>query len=278
MAAAQPAISSVVSALALFVESAERNAAFCVALVLLIIYIGIRFEFKMGFTAVVVLLHDLIIVIGIYALFGREFTPNAVAALLSLIGYSLYDTVVVFHRIADNMENSDIKCTFMTMANHSMNQVFMRSINTSLTSLFPVVFMLLFGSETLQDFAFAMVIGLIAGCYSSIAIACPLFSMWKTREPEYAKLEKKYGNEVGRFEFARGALTATKLAPSAAAATAGAGASDADVQVPVTDISQPKADQAPKTGAQAAKSARKGVKSGQSSKGNYHYSGKGKKK
>ena len=249
--------------------------ALLVSFVLIVLYIAFRFEYKMGLTALVALLHDIILVVGIYALLGREMNPNTIAALLTILGYSLYDTVVVFHRIADNMENSDIKCTFMTMANHSMNQVFMRSINTSLTSLFPVVFMLLFGSETLQDFAFAMVIGLIAGCYSSIAIACPLFSMWKTREPEYAKLEKKYGNEVGRFEFARGALTATKLAPSAAAA--GAGASDVDVQVPVTDISQPKADQAPKTGAQAAKAARKGAKSGQSGKGNYHYSGKGKK-
>ena len=192
--------------------------AFGVALILLIIYIGIRFEFKMGFTAVIVLLHDLIIVVGIYALFGREFTPNAVAALLSLIGYSLYDTVVVFHRIADNAKEFPVKTSFYTIANHSLNQVFIRSINTTVTSLLPVVMLLLFGGETLKDFAFALTIGLIIGCYSSIAVGTPLFSIWKTHEPKYAKLEKKYGPEIGNFEFERaGASMAGNLGKSKAA-------------------------------------------------------------
>jgi SecD/SecF fusion protein len=189
--------------------------AFIVSIVLIIIYIAIRFEFKMGVTAVVTLLHDLIIVIGIYALVGREFTPNAVAALLTILGYSLYDKVVVFHRISDNAKDLNIKCTFMTMANHSANQVLMRSINTSLTSLIPVLAMLLFGGETLKDFAFAMTIGLIIGCYSSITVATPLFAMWKTRESRYAKLAKKYGDAIGVFEFERsGATVAGSLGTS----------------------------------------------------------------
>ena len=149
--------------------------AFLVSIVLIIIYIAIRFEYKMGFTAIVSLLHDLIIVMGIYALVGREVNPNTIAALLTILGYSLYDTVVVFHRINDNMTDLSIKCTFMTMANHSINQVFIRTINTTLTSLIPVIAMLFFGGETLKDFAFAMVVGLIAGSYSSIAVATPLF-------------------------------------------------------------------------------------------------------
>jgi len=191
--------------------------AFCVALVLLIIYIGIRFEFKMGFTAVVVLLHDLIIVVGVYALFGREFTPNAVAALLSLIGYSLYDTVVVFHRIADNAKDFNVKASFYTIANHSLNQVFIRSINTTVTSLLPVLMLLFFGGETLKDFAFALTIGLVIGCYSSIAVGTPLFSIWKTREDRYQKLEKKYPR-IGQFEFQRsGATMAGSLGTSKAA-------------------------------------------------------------
>ena len=177
--------------------------AFLVSLVLIIIYIGIRFEFKMGFTAVVVLLHDLIIVVGIYALVGREFTPNAVAALLTIIGYSLYDTVVVFHRINDNAQDFGVKCSFFTIANHSLNQVFIRSINTTVTSLIPVLFMLLFGGETLKDFAFAMTVGLVIGCYSSIAVGTPLYAIWKTREDKYAKLEKRYGRAIGYFEFER---------------------------------------------------------------------------
>ena len=192
--------------------------AFLVSLVLIIIYIGIRFEFKMGFTAVVVLLHDLIIVVGIYALVGREFTPNAVAALLTIIGYSLYDTVVVFHRINDNAQDFGVKCSFYTIANHSLNQVFIRSINTTVTSLIPVLFMLLFGGETLKDFAFAMTIGLVIGCYSSIAVGTPLFAMWKTREDKYAKLEKRYGDHIGYFEFERsGASIAGNLGNSKAA-------------------------------------------------------------
>lgn len=175
--------------------------AFIVSIILIIIYIAIRFEYKMGVMAIVALFHDLILVMGIYALVGREVNPNTIAALLTILGYSLYDTVVVFHRIADNMKGENIRCTFMTMANHSVNQVFIRTINTTLTSFVPVLAMLLFGSETLRDFAFAMSIGLIAGSYSSIAIAVPLYAMWKTREPKFAKLQKKYGTEIGLFEF-----------------------------------------------------------------------------
>ena len=209
--------------------------AFCVALVLLIIYIGIRFEFKMGFTAVVVLLHDLIIVIGIYALFGREFTPNAVAALLSLIGYSLYDTVVVFHRIADNAKDFNVKASFYTIANHSLNQVFIRSLNTTITSLLPVIMLLLFGGETLKDFAFALAIGLVIGCYSSIAVGTPLFSMWKTREPRYQKLQGKYPR-IGQFEFQRaGATMAGSLGTSKAARLKTARVAQANAAVAVAN-------------------------------------------
>ncbi|MFR8009235.1 MAG: protein translocase subunit SecD [Gordonibacter urolithinfaciens] len=193
--------------------------AFLVSIVLIIIYIAIRFEYKMGVTAIVALLHDLVLVMGVYALVGREVNPNTIAALLTILGYSLYDTVVVFHRINDNMQSDDIKCTFMTMANHSINQVLVRTINTTLTSLIPVLAMLFFGGETLKDFAFAMAIGLICGSYSSVAVATPLYAMWKTREPRNAKLVKKYGTEVGRFEFANpGAMAAASAKPAKAAA------------------------------------------------------------
>ena len=191
--------------------------AFLVSIVLIIVYIAIRFEYKMGIMAIVALLHDLVLVMGVYALVGREVNPNTIAALLTILGYSLYDTVVVFHRINDNMKGEDIKCTFMTMANHSINQVLVRTINTTLTSLIPVLAMLFFGGETLKDFAFAMAIGLVCGSYSSIAIAVPLYSMWKTREPRYAKLARKYGPEIGRFEFAHPAAAPVGKAPAAKA-------------------------------------------------------------
>ena len=174
--------------------------AFVVSLVLIIGYISIRFrDYKMGVTAVVALLHDLVIVFGVYAILGHEVTPNTIAALLTILGYSLYDTVVVFHRINENMKSDSVKCTFMSMANHSVNEVLIRSLNTSITSLIPVVAMLLFGGETLKDFALAMTIGLVTGCYSSIAIATPLYAIWKTREDRFAKLQKKYGTGVQRF-------------------------------------------------------------------------------
>ena len=153
-----------------------------------------------------------VIVIGAYALFGREFTPNAVAALLTILGYSLYDTVVVFHRIVDNMKESRVRCTFMTMANHSINQVLIRTINTTLTSLIPVLAMLFFGGETLKDFAFAMAVGLIAGSYSSIAVATPLYAMWKSREPKYKKLIKRFGDSIGQFSYTSGLAVATSAA------------------------------------------------------------------
>ena len=196
--------------------------AFLVSIVLIIIYIAIRFEYKMGVTAIVALLHDLVLVMGIYALVGREVNPNTIAALLTILGYSLYDTVVVFHRINDNMKSDDVKCTFMTMANHSINQVLVRTVNTTLTSLIPVLAMLFFGGETLKDFAFAMSIGLICGSYSSIAVAAPLYAMWKTREPRYAKLVKKFGPEVGRYEFGNPNAMAEGASPKKAAKAAGA--------------------------------------------------------
>ncbi len=222
--------------------------AFAVSLLLIIAYIAIRFEYKMGIMAVVALLHDLIIVVGIYALVGREITPNMVAALLTILGYSLYDTVVVFHRINDNMKETSLKCTFMSMANHSINQVFIRTINTTLTSFVPVFGMLLFGGETLKDFAFAMAVGLIAGSYSSIAVATPLYAMWKTREPKNAKLVKKYGPEVQLFTFA-------STLPPASVEEASAGVAVAEKQEQAK--SQRASDKATQTTHAATKSSKK---------------------
>ena len=175
--------------------------AFGIAIALIIIYIAIRFEYKMGFVAVLTLLHDLIVIVGVYVVFGREVTPNVIAALLTIMGYSLYDTVVVFHRINDNSATTK-NHSFITVANHSINQVLVRTMNTTLTSLVPVLAMLFFGGETLKDFAFAMSIGLVLGGYSSIALASPLYAMWKQREPKYRKLYEKYGEGVGTFTIA----------------------------------------------------------------------------
>jgi SecD/SecF fusion protein len=161
------------------------------SLAAILVYISIRFEYKMSITAVVALVHDALITLGIYALVGREVTPNTIAALLTILGYSLYDTIVVFHRIRENTAHL-VKKSFMEMANDSINQVLARWINTGLSSIIPVVVLLFFGGTTLKDFAFALTIGLISGAYSSVGVASPLYAMWKETEPRYQALKKKY--------------------------------------------------------------------------------------
>ncbi len=222
--------------------------AFLVSLILIIAYISIRFrDYKMGVSAIIALLHDLILVFGVYALFGREVTPNTIAALLTILGYSLYDTVVVFHRINENMKDDSVKCTFATMANHSVNEVLIRSLNTSITSLIPVVAMLLFGGETLKDFALAMTVGLVAGAYSSYAIATPIYVIWKTREARNAKLQRKYGPEVVRWflnrlpQPAKTEEAAAEVAPAAVAAVATEGAQGANEAPAATSAEAPAA-------------------------------------
>ena len=165
--------------------------ALAVSIIAILAYISIRFEYKMAVTGVIALLHDAAITLGLYALLGREVTPNTVAALLTILGYSLYDTIVVFHRIRENTQNLSKK-TFMDMANDSLNQVFARWVNTGLASVIPVVTLLLIGGTTLKDFAFALTIGLLSGAYSSIALASPLYAMWKEPEPRYMALRKKF--------------------------------------------------------------------------------------
>jgi len=165
--------------------------ALVISILAILLYVSLRFEYKMSVTAVLALVHDTLIVLGVYVLAGREMTPNTVAALLTIIGYSLYDTIVVFHRIRENTMAVG-KRTFMDMANESINQVFIRWVNTAMTQIIPVLCLLFFGGETLRDFAFAMTVGLISGAYSSIFLASPLYAVWKETEPRYQALKKKY--------------------------------------------------------------------------------------
>lgn len=165
--------------------------AFALSIGAILIYIAIRFEYKMSVMAVVAIVHDLIITLGIYSLAGQEVSPATIAALLTILGYSLYDTIVVFGRIKENTKSLS-KTSFMEMANTSLNEVFSRSINTTITSLIPVLVMLVFNVESLNGFAFALSIGMFVGAYSSIGVASPLYAVWKESEPKYAALRKKY--------------------------------------------------------------------------------------
>lgn len=171
----------------------SATIALSMSLAAILLYISVRYEYKMSLVAVGGLVHDVLIVLGVYALVGREITPNTIAALLTILGYSLYDTIVVFHRIRENAKGLT-KSTFTTMANRSLNQVIVRSLNTSITSVIPPVMLLLFGGPTLADFAFALVIGMVLGVYSSVAVATPLYVLWKEREPKFRALAKKYGS------------------------------------------------------------------------------------
>lgn len=167
--------------------------ALTLSIAAILLYVSLRFEYKMSVTSVIALIHDILITLGIYALMGQEVTPNTIAALLTILGYSLYDTIVVFHRIKENTQRLQ-KQTFMGMANQSINEVLVRSLNTTITSLIPVLVLLFFGGETLHDFALALSIGLVVGAYSSIGVAAPIYAVWKETEPKFAALKKKYAS------------------------------------------------------------------------------------
>jgi preprotein translocase subunit SecF len=170
-----------------------------VVLLAITLYISFRFEWKMAVGAQVAMIHDVLITAGIYALVGREVTPATVIAILTILGFSLYDTVVIYDKIQENTESPALlaKDTYAGVVNHSLNQVFMRSVNTSLVVLFPILSLLLFGGSTLKDFAFAMMIGVLTGAYSSIFVAAPLLSFLKEREPRYQQLRSRASREAG---------------------------------------------------------------------------------
>ena len=150
--------------------------------------------------AICALLHDLVITLGVYAWFQIAISPNVVAALLTIMGYSLYDTVVEFNRMDENARQlkDGVHRTYYQICNFSINEVFVRSINTTIVTVVPVVALLAIGGTTLRDFAFAMLVGELLGTYSSFAVASPLLAMWKTREPKWAKLEARYGESAAK--------------------------------------------------------------------------------
>lgn len=189
--------------------------AFLLSCVGILIVIAIRYrEPRMGVVALITLFHDMFIIIGVYAwagmFFHMEVTSDVIAALLAIIGYSLYDTIVVFHRINKNA-SPQMKCSMKTCANRSVNEIIVRSLNTSITSILPVLLMLILGTDTLRDFAFAMFCGMLIGVYSTIAISAPIYTLWKCRQPEYARLEKKYPYEVVQSTFTKEMLLQARV-------------------------------------------------------------------
>jgi SecD/SecF fusion protein len=156
------------------------------SLLLIIFYIAIRFDFKFAVPVIVALVHDIVITVGVYALLGREVSNSTVAAVLTVLGYSIYDTIIIFDRIRENIPLMR-RAPFATIANVSLWETIRRSLATTFITLLPVASLLIFGGATLKDFAFALLVGITAGAYSSIFIAAPLLTIWKEREPEYMR-------------------------------------------------------------------------------------------
>jgi SecD/SecF fusion protein len=205
-----------------FGRQIARSAVIAIlfSLFLVVLYISIRFDLKFAVPVIAAMLHDVLICIGIYALVGREVTSSTVAAILTVLGYSIYDTIIIFDRIRENIPLMR-RSSFATITNVSLWETIRRSLATSFITLLPVGALFLFGGATLKDFAFALIVGIASGAYSSIFIAAPLLTMWKEREPEFARRKDvkvtKAGLEVA-FEQAEEAAaeeTVPDLAPVA---------------------------------------------------------------
>jgi SecD/SecF fusion protein len=198
-----------------FGATVARSALYAIifSLIAIMAYVAFRFEPKFAVPVMIALLHDLLITAGVYSLTEREVTTSTVAALLTILGYSLYDTVIVFDRIRENAPRMP-RATFSQIVNRSMSEVLTRSVATSSSTLFPVTALLLFGGETLKDFAFALLVGIASGTYSSIFIASPVLTAWKEREPVYVQRRRRLVADLG-------------MVPAFATVTAGATAATA---------------------------------------------------
>jgi preprotein translocase subunit SecF len=185
--------------------SSKALTALLVFFLVIAAYLTFRFEWRMALAAIIAVVHDIIITVGVYAVTGFEVTPATVVAFLTILGYSLYDTVVVFDKVKDNQARLGTVRgdTYSTMVNRSLNQVLIRSINTSIVALLPVASLLfvgtyLFGGLALRDFALALFVGLLTGAYSSIFVATPILAWLKEREPRYRSLRERAAADLAR--------------------------------------------------------------------------------
>jgi SecD/SecF fusion protein len=157
------------------------------AIVLIVVYVTFRFDWKFAVGALTAEFHDLLVMVGVYSLSGREVTTATVAAVLTILGYSLYDSVIISDRIRENSAKLT-RMPYADMVNRSLSETLTRSLITSFTTLLPVLSLLFFGGTTLTDFAFALTVGIISGAYSTIFIASPIVTLLKQREPQYRRL------------------------------------------------------------------------------------------
>ena len=185
-------------------EKAVR--ALIIFLILVSLFIAWRLEWRMALAAIIAMIHDVLISVGVYSVFRFEVTPATVVAFLTILGFSLYDTIVVFDKVKDNTSHySTSRMPYADVINVSMNQVLMRSINTSVAAVLPVLSLLILGAEvmgavTLREFALALLVGLLTGSYSSIFIASPLLAMFKERETRFKMFR---GTHATKMELER---------------------------------------------------------------------------
>jgi preprotein translocase subunit SecF len=214
-------------------EKAVR--ALVVFLVLVTLYITLRFELKMAIPTLVALLHDILITVGVYALFQFDVTPATIIAFLTILGYSIYDGIVVFDKVDENTRrvSSTGGLSYGGMVNVSLNQALMRSLNTTMTALLPVTSLLIVGSwimgaSTLQEFALALLIGLFSGAYSSIFIASPLLAVLKEREPRYRDIKRRIEARGGDADVVAATIAGTTVKAASAASAPAPGKADSD--------------------------------------------------
>jgi SecD/SecF fusion protein len=181
-----------------FGKTVANNAAKAIFFSILLIcgYVALRFQPKFAIPVLIALFHDILITGGVYSLTGREVTSGTVAAFLTILGYSLYDTIIVFDRIRENLPRMP-RAAFSQIVNRSMSEVLTRSLVTSLSTLIGVACLLIFGGTTLKDFAFAMLVGIASGTYSSIFIASPVLTAWKEQEPELRARRERIAAATG---------------------------------------------------------------------------------
>ncbi len=177
-------------------------------LVVIVIYLSVAFEWRMAAAALVALVHDIVITVGVYALTGFQVSPATVIGLLTILGYSLYDTVVVFDKVRENTAGllATRRSTYSDAANLALNQTLVRSINTSLIALMPVLAILIvgnfvLGNGELKDLSLVLFVGMLSGTYSSICIATPVLADLKEREPEYKQLAKQVAQRQGSGRY-----------------------------------------------------------------------------
>jgi SecD/SecF fusion protein len=204
-----------------------------VSLLLITIYIAIRFDRKFAMPVILAMLHDILVTVGVYSISGREVSVATVAAVLTVLGYSIYDTIIIFDRVRENIPLMR-RSPFATIANVSLWETIRRSLATTFITLLPIICLYILGGAELKDFAFALIVGVTSGAYSSIFFAAPILTIWKEREPEYKR--RKAQAEAGTLTGAGDVSSAGTVVTGTAALTASEEALSAEPTPELVDV------------------------------------------